>query len=84
MNIYVGNLPFQATEADLRSLFADYGSITSAAVITDRQTGQSRGFGFVELADDTAAGEAIGKLDGHEWDGRRLTVNEARPRQARS
>ena len=84
MNIYVGNLPFQATEADLRSLFADYGSITSAAVITDRETGQSRGFGFVELADDTAAGEAIGKLDGHEWDGRRLTVNEARPRRARS
>jgi RNA recognition motif-containing protein len=84
MNIYVGNLPFQATEADLRSLFADYGSITSAAVITDRETGQSRGFGFVELADDTVAGEAIGKLNGHEWDGRQLTVNEARPRQARS
>jgi cold-inducible RNA-binding protein len=84
MNIYVGNLPFQATEADLRSLFADYGAITSAAVITDRQTGQSRGFGFVELADATSAGEAISKLDGHEWDGRRLTVNEARPRQTRS
>jgi cold-inducible RNA-binding protein len=84
MNIYVGNLPFQATEADLRSLFADYGAITSASVITDRQTGASRGFGFVELADENAAGEAITKLDGHEWDGRRLTVNEARPRQARS
>jgi cold-inducible RNA-binding protein len=84
MNIYVGNLPFQATEADLRSLFADYGSITSASVITDRTTGASRGFGFVELADETSAGEAITKLDGHEWDGRRLTVNEARPRQSRS
>lgn len=84
MNIYVGNLPFQATEAELRSLFADYGAVTSAAVITDRETGRSRGFGFVELADDSAAGEAIEKLDGHEWDGRQLTVNQARPRQERS
>ncbi len=84
MNIYVGNLPFDATEANLRSLFADYGTINSAAVITDRETGRSRGFGFIELADETLAGEAIDKLDGHEWDGRQLTVNQARPRQARS
>lgn len=84
MNIYVGNLPFQATEADLRSLFADYGTVTSAAVITDRETGRSRGFGFVELADEAAAGQAISKLDGHDWDGRQITVNQARPRQARS
>lgn len=84
MNIYVGNLPFQATEADLRSLFADYGTVTSAAVITDRDTGRSRGFGFVEMAEESAAREGIEKLDGHEWDGRRLTVNQARPRQARS
>lgn len=84
MNIYVGNLPFQATEADLRSLFADYGAVTSAAVITDRDTGRSRGFGFVELADEAAAGQAIDKLNGYEWDGRQLTVNQARPRQARS
>ena len=84
MNIYVGNLPFEATEADLRSLFADYGTVTSAAVISDRDTGRSRGFGFVELADDAAAGQAIDKLNGHELDGRRLTVNQARPRQARS
>ncbi len=84
MNIYVGNLPFDATEANLRSLFADYGTINSAAVITDRETGRSRGFGFIELADEALAGEAIAKLDGHDWDGRQLTVNKARPRQSRS
>jgi RNA recognition motif-containing protein len=84
MNIYVGNLPFSATEDDLRSLFADYGDITSAAVITDRDTGQSRGFGFIELSDQARAGDAIGKLNGYDWDGRQLTVNEARPRQARN
>lgn len=84
MNIYVGNLPFNATDADLRSLFADYGTITSASVITDRDTGRSRGFGFVELADDVLAGKAIERLDGHNWDGRPLTVNKARPRAARS
>ena len=84
MNIFVGNLPFSATEADLRSLFADYGDITSAAVITDRDTGQSRGFGFIELSDQALAADAIGKLNGHDWDGRQLTVNEARPRQARN
>ena len=84
MNIYVGNLPFDATEADLRTLFADYGTVTSAAVITDRDTGRSRGFGFVELADDELAGKAIGNLDGQDLNGRRLTVNEARPRRPRS
>jgi RNA recognition motif-containing protein len=84
MNIYVGNLPFDATEADLRSLFADYGSITSAAVITDRDTGRSRGFGFIELADEELGGKAVGQLDGHDWNGRRLTVNKARPRPERS
>ena len=83
MNIYVGNLPFDATEADLRTLFADYGTITSAAVITDRDTGRSRGFGFVELADDALGGKAVGNLDGHDWNGRRLTVNKARPRATR-
>ena len=84
MNLYVGNLPFDATEADLRALFADYGEVTSVAVITDRDTGRSRGFGFVELADRTLAGKAVGNLDGQDWNGRRLTVNEARPRAARS
>lgn len=84
MNIYVGNLPFDATDAGLRSLFEDYGPITSASVITDRDTGRSRGFGFVELADEALAGKAIGQLDGHEWEGRRLTVNKAKPRPVRS
>lgn len=83
MNIYVGNLPFSANDADLRNLFADYGDITSATVITDRDTGRSRGFGFVELADEELAGKAISDLDGHDWNGRRLTVNKARPRNAR-
>lgn len=84
MNIYVGNLPFTATDADLRDLFADYGEITSAAVIVDRDTGRSRGFGFVELADEALAGKAVGQLDGQDWDGRRLKVNKARPRPTRS
>lgn len=83
VNIYVGNLPFSATDADLRSLFGEYGTIVSASVISDRDTGRSRGFGFVELADDTLGRQAIGKLDGYDWDGRRLTVNEARPRNSR-
>jgi RNA recognition motif-containing protein len=83
MNIYVGNLPFDATEGDLRSLFAEYGTVDSASVITDRDTGRSRGFGFVELADSNAGGKAIEKLDGNEWNGRRLSVNEARPRAPR-
>ena len=83
LNIYVGNLPFSATDADLRSLFGEYGTIVSASVISDRDTGRSRGFGFVELADDTLGRQAIGKLDGYDWDGRRLTVNEARPRNSR-
>ena len=83
MNIYVGNLPFDAQESDLRRIFADYGNIDSAAVITDRDTGRSRGFGFVELSDREQAAKAIEKLDGHEWNGRRLTVNEAKPRSPR-
>lgn len=83
MNIYVGNLPFDAKDGDLRTLFAEYGSVDSASVITDRDTGRSRGFGFVELADSQQAVRAIEKLNGHEWNGRRLTVNEARPRSGR-
>lgn len=83
MNIYVGNLPFDVRDSDLRTLFADYGEITSASVITDRETGRSRGFGFVELADGALKSEAIQKLNGHNWHGRQLTVNEAKPRAAR-
>ncbi len=83
MNIYVGNLPFDAQESDLRELFAEYGTIDSASVITDRYTGKSRGFGFVEIADGEQGARAIEKLDGHDWNGRRLTVNEAKPRAPR-
>jgi RNA recognition motif-containing protein len=84
MNIYVGNLPFDVTEADLRGLFSDYGAVTSVALITDRETGRSRGFGFVELADDTLGRKAVDELAGQDWNGRSLTVNEARPRSSRS
>jgi RNA recognition motif-containing protein len=83
MNIYVGNLPFDARDSDLRTLFADFGEISSASVVTDRDTGRSRGFGFVELADRSLATQAIQKLNGHDWNGRQLTVNEAKPRAPR-
>ena len=82
MNIYVGNLPFSANDADLRTLFAGYGDVKSASVITDRETGRSRGFGFVDLADEGAA-RAIEELNGSDMDGRQLTVNQAKPRSSR-
>jgi cold-inducible RNA-binding protein len=81
MNIFVGNLPFSATGADLEELFGEYGAIDSAAVINDRETGRSRGFGFVEMPDNAEANKAIEELNGYELDGRPLTVNEARPRR---
>jgi cold-inducible RNA-binding protein len=81
MNIFVGNLPFSATGADLEQLFGEYGTIDSAAVINDRETGRSRGFGFVEMSDAGEAKKAIEELNGYEFDGRALTVNEARPRR---
>lgn len=81
MNIYVGNLSFNTTNGDLETLFASHGSVHSANVITDRETGRSRGFGFVEMDDDTEARRAIEELDGHQVDGRSLRVNEARPRR---
>lgn len=80
MNVYVGNLPFNTTTADLEALFEQYGEIESAAVITDRETGRSRGFGFVEMP-DAAANEAIENLNGSDYGGRQLTVNQARPRR---
>lgn len=80
MNVYVGNLPFSTTSADLEALFAQYGEVQSAAVITDRETGRSRGFGFVEMP-DAAANEAISDLNGSDYGGRQLTVNQARPRR---
>ncbi len=84
VNIYVGNLPFDASDSDLRSLFTEYGTVDSASVITDRETGRSRGFGFVELADEAMAAKAISDLNGHDWRSRVLSVNEARPRSSRS
>ncbi|MDF1596893.1 MAG: RNA-binding protein [Acidimicrobiia bacterium] len=83
MNIYVGNLPYTFTSSDLESVFTPFGEVTSSQVIMDRATGRSRGFGFIEMANDDEGREAIEKLDGSDMDGRRLTVNEARPRQER-
>jgi len=80
-NIYVGNLSFQATADDLRTLFSQYGTVTRAQIVTDRETGRSRGFGFVEMAD--GGDEAIAALNGTQVEGRALTVNEAKPREDR-
>lgn len=82
--IYVGNLPFGTTEEDLRNVFGGYGEVSSVNIITDRQTGRSRGFGFVEMSEDTAAKSAIEGLNGSDMGGRPLTVNEARPKTERS
>jgi cold-inducible RNA-binding protein len=79
--IYVGNLPFTTTEADLESMFAQHGAVASVRVITDRETGRSRGFAFVEMGDPTAADEAIRSLNGRDMGGRPLRVNEARERE---
>lgn len=81
-NIYVGNLSWSATDEDLRSLFASYGNVLSAKVIEDRETGRSRGFGFVEM-DSADAVQAIEALNGHSFQGRDLRVNEAQPRERR-
>ncbi len=80
MKLYVGNLPYTTSEEDLRNLFSQYGNVESVAVITDRETGRSKGFGFVEFADDNEAKSAITALSGQEISGRALTVNEARPK----
>jgi RNA recognition motif-containing protein len=83
-NIYVGNLPFSATEAAIKGLFEEYGPVTSVNLITDRDTGKLRGFGFVEMDDADKGDAAIKALDGQEFDGRPLKVNEAKERQERS
>ncbi len=80
MNIFVGNLPFTTTESDLRSLFTPYGEILSVAIITDRDTRRSRGFGFVELTDDARARAAIEDLDGYRLESRNISVSQATPR----
>ena len=79
-NLYVGNLSFETSEERLRELFAQYGTVASARLITDRDTGSSRGFGFVEMSTEDEAKAAMEALDGHEEGGRQLKVNEARER----
>ncbi len=81
MNIYVGNLPFGATEDDVRQAFAAYGTVSSVAIIKDRETGQSRGFAFVEMPNNEEGTAAINNLNGKPLKGRALKVNEARPRE---
>ena len=80
MRLYVGNLSYNVTNESLEEMFAQFGAVKSAQVIMDRDTGRSKGFGFVEMADDQAANKAIAALNDQENDGRRLVVNEARPR----
>src|SRR3954469_14983723 len=81
--LYVGNLSYNTTGSDLEQLFGQHGSVTSAEVINDRDTGRSKGFGFVQMGSDAEAQAAIAALNGQEHDGRALTVNEAKPREDR-
>jgi len=78
--LYVGNLSYQTQEVDLRECFAAHGEVVSASIVTDRDTGRSRGFGFVEMADEAATQSAIQALNGQDLDGRQIKVNEAKPR----
>jgi RNA recognition motif-containing protein len=84
MNVYVSNLSYSTTSESLQELFAEYGDTTSANVITDRVTGRSRGFGFVEMPDDTDGQRAIDELNGAEFEGKTINVTVARPRTQRS
>ncbi len=84
MNIYVGNLPYSVSEDDLRAAFADFGEVSSANVIMDRMSGQSKGFGFVEMPSDSEAEEAINALNDSAFNGRNIKVNQARPRNDHS
>lgn len=83
MNIYVGNLTYGATENDLRDLFGEYGTVTKVNVITDKMTGKSKGFAFVEMENDEDGQKAIDELNGNDLQGRNLKVNLARPREER-
>lgn len=78
--IFIGGLPYSTSDRELEQLFAAYGTVESARIVTDRMTGRSRGFGFVEMSSEEEAAEAIARLNGTEFEGRSLTVNEARPR----
>ena len=84
MNIYVSNLSYSTSTESLQELFAEYGEITSANIITDRETGRSRGFGFVEMPDDTEAQKAINELNETDFEGKTIIVNVARPRTERN
>lgn len=81
MNIYISNLSYGINDADLKDLFAEYGEVSSAKVITDRETGRSRGFGFVEMPNDADGQKAIDELNGAEYDGKTISVNVAKPRE---
>ncbi|HEY5622232.1 MAG TPA: RNA-binding protein [Gammaproteobacteria bacterium] len=83
MNIYVGNLSYSLSESELRDAFAEYGEISSVKILMDRETGRSRGFGFVEMPNQSEAETAVSELNGKEVGGRPLRVNEARPREPR-
>jgi len=83
MNIYVGNLSYSLTEEQLRALFVEFGEVSSVRVMTDRETNRPKGFGFVEMPNNTEANAAIEALNGKEVLGRKMTVNEARPREER-
>ncbi len=81
--LYVGNLPFSVDDQSLQDAFAQAGQVASARIITDRESGRSKGFGFVEMATDDGAKKAIAELNGSEWEGRAMTVAEARPQEPR-
>ena len=81
--LFVGSLPFATTSEELNKIFSEVGEVESANVITDRMSGRSRGFGFIEMAKDDDAKKAVEKLNGHEIEGRKIVVNEARPREER-
>ncbi|MCG2633436.1 MAG: RNA-binding protein [Gammaproteobacteria bacterium] len=83
MNIYVGNLPYSTTSEDLQEMFNEFGEVSSSNIIMDRESGRSKGFGFVEMSSASEAEEAIKALDGTNMGGRNLKVNEARPREER-
>ena len=83
MSIYVGNLSYDVTQDDLSEVFGEYGQVKRVQLPTDRETGRPRGFGFVEMADDTQEQKAIDALDGAEWMGRDIKVNKAKPREER-
>ncbi len=80
MNIYIGNLSYKVRENDLRGVIEEYGQVGSCKIIQDRETGRSKGFGFVEMPDDAAAAKVIAELNGAEFDGRTMVVKEATPR----